>query len=1337
MGVAHGTVMPYMYLGGLARGARAMTDEDKFAINESTYDRIVQSFEVVHKRLGLNIKAHHNEGLMERGQIFLFNHFARFETVIPPFLLHQNTGAYCRSVADSALFETSEGFGNFLRSVGAMPNNQPGLLAFLAAEILRGRKVVIFPEGGMVKDRRVLNVDGSFGIFSRTASERRKHHLGGAVLAISLDIFKRRIRDLFDRGDFERIERWVNSLGLDSVETLHKRALEPTFIVPANITFYPLRIEENILSRGAELLAKGLPDKFVEELVIEGNFLLRDTDMDIRFSDPILTQKKWSWWERKILEKFFGTVKSLEDLFGLREDKVVSLSEKMLARCISKETSRIRDVTMASMYAATTVNLSHLASYMITCLVARGIMEIDADAFHRALYLALKRLQITLTIHLHRSLFWPDRYRGLLDGGSLELTRFFDTCKKAGLIDRTPRSYCFTKKLIDITEFDDVRRENPLLVYANEIMPISEVREAVEDALEKTDTISQIELATLLFDDELRAHNWNRKHFTTRQYQDINDQETATKNGAPFLLLPKEHSDKGVLLVHGFLASPAELAEFGKALSAEGYPVLGVRLAGHGTSPWDLKARTWPEWLESVRRGYQILSTYVDQIVVVGFSAGGALALMLASERPINLIGVASVSAPQDYRNRNLVFLPLVHGLNKLSEWLPSYEGVMPFRENESEHPDINYRNMPVHALYQLRSMTSSLPERLPEIEIPTLIIQGDNDPVVEPDSARQIFEKLATKDKALHWIPANRHGILNENTGDTCNLLADFIARVDTPSAPLTRHNPPLHPTNRPVHLVFEEAAARWPERRCIDFMGQTDTYAVIAKKINQAAKGLQNMGIRKGDRVGLCLPNCPYYVISYFAAMKIGATVVNFNPLYTESEIREQIIDSGTRVMVTLGLKSIYPKVEAALRDSPLRSIVVGSLSEALPPIKGLLFNVLKRSEVSELGQDIRIIHFDKLLAQDGHPDPVTIDPASDIALLQYTGGTTGTPKGAMLTHANITANIQQVQLWMGEVDPDGERFLCVIPFFHVFAMTAAMNLGIATGSELILLPRFELGAVLKTINAKKPTLFPAVPTIFGAINNFDGLDRYDLSSIRFCISGGASLPANVKSKFETLTGCVVVEGYGMTEASPVITCNPPDAENKTDSIGLPLPWTEIEIRSLDNPKKTTATGERGQLAVRGPQVMAGYWNKPDATAETLQNDWLLTGDVGHVDDDGYVFLTDRLKDVIFCSGFKVYPRIIEEALYKHEDVDEVTVIGIADDYRGETPKAFVKLHKDSSVTEAELLKFAAQHLNAIECPTEIELRAELPKTMIGKLSKKELVSEHLAKQDSLSHE
>jgi esterase/lipase/1-acyl-sn-glycerol-3-phosphate acyltransferase len=760
-----------------------MTKEEKynFDINEGTYQWCVRSFQAIRKRLGLNVKVHHNDdGLMNKGHIFLFNHFARFETIIPPFVIHRATGAYCRSVADHGLFEGGENIANFLRGVGAVPNNLPGLLPFLAAEILRGRKVVVFPEGGMVKDRRVLDREGALNVFSRSSDERRKHHRGAAVLALTLDIFKRRILELHSRGDHSRIERWVKALDLQDAEELLARAIEPTLIVPATITFYPIRIQENFISRAADLFMRGMPQQFAEEMKIEGNLLLRDTDMDIRIGDPLQPQKNWRWWEKLLLNRYFSkNIWSLNDLFGLK-DQAESFTEKMLARCICDETLRIRDAYMRAMYEGITVNLSHLASHLIITLIRQGRMEISHALFHSTLYLALKNLQATPGVHLHRSLLWPDRYRLLLEGVSTELDKFLKTCKNAGLVGRTPTSYRFLDKLCDEYGFDEVRLENPVLVYANEVAPLVQVHETMAAAMENAQTVDESELGSLLFDDELRAHQWNRTHFSVPRFHAINDKETATKTGEPYLLLPKGQVKTGVLMVHGFLASPAELRDYGKDLSDMGCAVLGVRLAGHGTSPWDLKRRDWQEWLNSVRRGHRILSAFAEQVVIVGFSTGGALSLMLAAEGLPKICGVASVCAPLSFRNRKMAFVPLVHGLNKLASWLPNFEGLMPFRDNESEHPDINYHSIPVHALYQLRELTDALKKRISNVRVPTLIVQADNDPIVDPNSAVSIHDALPGPAKALHWVKAHRHGILHENIGGTQQLVTTFVQQCE-----------------------------------------------------------------------------------------------------------------------------------------------------------------------------------------------------------------------------------------------------------------------------------------------------------------------------------------------------------------------------------------------------------------------------------------------------------------------------------------------------------------------------------------------------------------------------
>ena len=350
---------------------------------------------------------------------------------------------------------------------------------------------------------------------------------------------------------------------------------------------------------------------------------------------------------------------------------------------------------------------------------------------------------------------------------------------------------------------------------------------------------------------------------------------------------------------------------------------------------------------------------------------------------------------------------------------------------------------------------------------------------------------------------------------------------------------------------------------------------------------------------------------------------------------------------------------------------------------------------------------------------------------SVLQYTGGTTGIPKGAMLTHANLTANSRQAALWFPGVERGRERMLGVLPLFHVFAMSTVMNVSLEIGAEIILLPRFELDQVMKTIHGKKPTLFPAVPTIYTAIANHKEGDRYDLSSIKFCISGGAPLPLEIKEQFETATGCKVVEGYGLSEASPVVTCNPLNGPVKAGSIGLPVPGTTISLRDPADPEKEVAPGERGELCVKGPQVMRGYWNNPDATREQFVGEFLRTGDIAVIDEDGFFFIVDRIKDLIICSGYNVYPRVVEEAIYEHPAVEEVTVIGIKDGYRGEAPKAFIKLKAGASATTDDIRKHLAKKLSKIEMPAQIEFRDALPKTIIGKLSKKELKAEEAQRQ------
>ncbi|SMH60546.1 long-chain-fatty-acid--CoA ligase [Azospirillum agricola] len=532
------------------------------------------------------------------------------------------------------------------------------------------------------------------------------------------------------------------------------------------------------------------------------------------------------------------------------------------------------------------------------------------------------------------------------------------------------------------------------------------------------------------------------------------------------------------------------------------------------------------------------------------------------------------------------------------------------------------------------------------------------------------------------------------------------------------------------PLHQLFEDAAKRYADRPCLDFLGRRYSYAEVLELVNRAARGFQDMGVGSGVRVGLCLPNSPTYVIAYYGVLKAGGTVVNYNPLYVERELEHQIEDSQTDIMVTLDLKQIYPRVALMLERTRLKTVVVCRMPTILPTVKGVLFRVLKRSEVAPITWDRRHVDFDALLANDGAVRPVRIDPLRDVAVLQYTGGTTGVPKGAMLTHHNLLANARQVAAWFPGMALGQERMLAVLPFFHVFAMTVILNMGLAAGAELVMLPRFETEQVLKTIARRKPTLVPGVPTMYKALLSHPRVGRYALTSIRYCISGGAPLPMELKRQFEQATGCVLIEGYGLSEASPVCAANPLTGTNKEGSIGLPLPGITIEIRGLEDPSRVLGVGEKGQVAIAGPNVMAGYWGRAEETDRTIVDGFLFTGDVGTMDEDGYVFLLDRLKDLIICSGYNVYPRMIEEAIYQHPDVVAVCVIGLADEYRGQTPKAFVQLKPGAELTAEQLKDFLRDKISRIEMPTAIEFRAELPKTAVGKLSKKELVAEAAGK-------
>ncbi|PZU13630.1 MAG: dicarboxylate--CoA ligase PimA [Sphingobium sp.] len=530
---------------------------------------------------------------------------------------------------------------------------------------------------------------------------------------------------------------------------------------------------------------------------------------------------------------------------------------------------------------------------------------------------------------------------------------------------------------------------------------------------------------------------------------------------------------------------------------------------------------------------------------------------------------------------------------------------------------------------------------------------------------------------------------------------------------------------------MVTESATAH-PDAFMVDFLGRKFTYGDMFVQIRRIACGLQAMGVGKGDRVGLYLPNTPHYVAAYYGALMAGAIVVNFSPLYTAAELEHQVEDSGTKILFTLSARALLPTALEVLEHSSLEKLVVGSVAEMLSPVKSLLFRWFKASESTPIPDDPRVLRYDRLVANRGDCVVADIDPVNDIALLQYTGGTTGTPKGAMLTHQNLTANARQAQA----IDPhqhEQDRIIAVLPFFHVFANTCTLNRTVVNGGEMVMLPRFDAAQVLAAVQRVKATSLPGVPTMFQALLDHPAIRNIDFSCLRACISGGAPLPLELKQRFEAATGAQLIEGYGLTETSPIVCSNPYEGLNKSGTVGQPVPGTRVRLVDRDDPTRPPPEGEPGELLFAGPQIMKGYWNRPDADAEVFVGDYVRTGDVGIVDEDGYVKIVDRLKDMIAVGGFKVFPSQVEQVLYHNPAVKEALVIGVPDRYRGEQPKAFVTLNEGFETDGATLKDWLNPQLGKHERVCDVEVRLNLPRTLVGKLSRKELVAEERAKAEA----
>jgi long-chain acyl-CoA synthetase len=544
--------------------------------------------------------------------------------------------------------------------------------------------------------------------------------------------------------------------------------------------------------------------------------------------------------------------------------------------------------------------------------------------------------------------------------------------------------------------------------------------------------------------------------------------------------------------------------------------------------------------------------------------------------------------------------------------------------------------------------------------------------------------------------------------------------------------HPTPLDATFAPASLpaLLERTVAANPDAAFLHFLGRTYTYRAIHDEARAFAAGLQAIGIAKGDRVGLFLPNVPIYAAAYYGAMMAGAVVVNFSPLYSVEELSWQVGDSGTRVLVTLDVPELYKTAHKVLEGSALETLVVGSLAAMLPWYKGIALKLLKRAQIADVAYGPAVRRWSDMTPSRA-PAPVAVGP-EDLALLQYTGGTTGRPKGAMLGHDQLSVNAQQVAALNPFGNPTGEVFMGALPFFHVFANTALLNHAMVTGGAIAMVPRFETAQVLATIQRYRCTGFPGVPTMFQAMLDHPDLAKTDLSSLKVCISGGAPMPGPVHQRFEETTGVRICEGYGLTESAGVVSANPYDGTRKRGTIGQLVPGTEVVLLDKEDPAKLAPEGEPGELAVHGPQVMRGYWNRPETDGDIFVaiggKRYLRTGDVARIDDEGFLEIVDRIKDMIAVGGFKVFPSVVEDVILEHPAVKEALVIGVPEEYRGEVPRAYVTLQDGVSATGEELAGWLNAKIGKHERVDQVVIRESLPKTMIGKLDRKTLRAEVL---------
>lgn len=798
-----------------------------------------------------------------------------------------------------------------------------------------------------------------------------------------------------------------------------------------------------------------------------------------------------------------------------------------------------------------------------------------------------------------------------------------------------------------------------------------------------------------------------------------------------------------MLFIHGFGGRATQwkyqLAEFSNE-----YRVIAPDLRGHNRSSKPHTRYSVDEFVDDL--AHTVKSLNVPQpLVMVGHSFGGALVAEYAIRYPDDVERLVLIATASQF--------PLI--------WPARMAFRLPAATLRPVHRFVRRAlSAPPHVLKAFyRNAMAGWDGRqvFPQVSKPTLVMVGHRDQVFPQATFAEVPQLLPNAQSvdvgaSAHLVPLERPEAVNRSIsrflGDGATSWRSRVENRLARQRPWIKYYetgvpPSVAIPRQPLYRFLESAARRYPRRPAVIFYGQRVTYRELDRAAARFALGLQRLGVDKGDRVMLLLPNMPQAVIAYYGALKAGAVVVLSNPLFDEAALAYQLRDSGAETLVTMS--AFYPMVRRARRDTHLKRVIVTNFKDYLPPIRRLAFSLTREGpeghRVDLSDEPDSYLWTEVISAGRSQPIPIDVSP-DDLALLQYTGGTTDLPKGVMLSHYNLVANTVQVRHWLSDVQEGKEVLLGVLPFSHSYGMTACMNVGISLSAAIVLLPTFATGEVLETIRRYKPTLFPGVPTMYTAINEYPGVRRYRLSSIRACISGAAPLPVEVKEAFERLTSGRLVEGYGLTEASPVTHINPMGGRQVTGSIGLPIPNTDARVVDLRT-GEDISIGEVGELLVRGPQVMQGYWNLPEETRRVLVPDprvpdgqgedvgrWLRTGDVAMIDEDGYFRIIDRKKDMIIAGDYNVFPRDVEEVLYESPKVFEAAVVGIPYGSQEQAVeamiKAFVVLKQGERATEDEILSMCKARLDERAVPDRVEFRTELPKSMVGKVLRRMLAED-----------